>query len=555
MKRLAAILPLLLLLAALFGCSSRTRVSARLDALDTLVSRPPSGPPSAALYDSVLQVLDTLMYDVVGLGEDVEARWHLLYAAAEDKAVRPLLFDTHVRPAYDYYRDATQDGTQGDSTLLHRFAQSCFYMGVHYYHSDSTVLMEQMMHQSADVAKSCGDHYTAYLALNYLSWQIRLDNPAEATRMAEEALREFNLSSHPDVYNEICLLLNAGSVWIHASDKSRALEHYEKALNCSLATPDSLFYGYILASMASYYDVTGNPQTALSYMNEATRHLLETDNSWNLTFSQIYIHNDVLEKAEELLNHNEPCSFLDKFHWLKFMQIVKIRQHDEESALQLNDSLTFYSNRSYLDALAQKNAYFQENLNKEKHLHLQQQRIERMKMIYVVSVGGIILIVLFIWLRLHYRHRMKMLEAAHLRRQAELETQQQKLINRKNQEKISLLKSQLERQSSIMENFKAADNTGSRMMHISDEDWQNLEVALDDTYQQFVTRLRQQFPKMNEDGIRLCMLGKLGLTTHQISNIFSISPLSVTKRKQRLKKDYLSMINSDKTFDEIIANM
>ena len=92
-------------------------------------------------------------------------------------------------------------------------------------------------------------------------------------------------------------------------------------------------------------------------------------------------------------------------------------------------------------------------------------------------------------------------------------------------------------------------------MHLSNDDWQNLEVALDDTYQQFVTRLRQQFPKMNEDGIRLCMLGKLGLTTHQISNIFSISPLSVTKRKQRLRKDYLSFIEEGKTFDEIIENM
>ncbi|MCR4613220.1 MAG: hypothetical protein K5778_04385 [Bacteroidaceae bacterium] len=554
MRTKAFISFLCILLAVLTGCGERARVSARLDALDSLLSLPPSIAEPSADFDSILTQLDTLMYDVVG-DDALEARWNLLYAMTEDKADRPLLFDTHVRPAYDYYRDATQDGTRGDSTLLHRFAQSCFYLGVHYYHSDSTALMEQMMQKSADVAKSCGDHYTAYLALNYLSWQIRLDSPAEAIRMAEEALREFNLSSHQNVYNEICMLLNAGGVWIHASDKSRALEHYEKALNCSLATPDSLFYGYILASMASYYDLTGNPQTALSYMNEATRHLLETDNSWNLIFSQIYLHNDILDKAEVLLTRSNPLSSIEKFHWLKFMQMVKIRQHDEEGSLQLNDSLSFYSNRSYLDALAQKNAYFQENLNKEKLLHLHQQRTERMKMIYVVSVGVIFLIVTLILLWLRYRHRAKMLEAAHLKRQAELETHQQKLINRKNLEKISLLKRQLERQSSIMEHFKAVDDTGSRMMHMSNDDWQNLEVTLDDTYQQFVTRLRQQFPKMNEDGIRLCMLGKLGLTTRQISNIFSISPLSVTKRKQRLRKDYLSVIEDGKTFDEIIENM
>lgn len=547
-------LSVLLLLAVLTGCRDRARMSARLDALDSLVSLPPTSPEPRVDYDSILVQLDTLMYDVVG-DDGLEARWNLLYAMTEDKADRPLLFDLHVRPAYDYFREATQDGTRGDSTSLHRFALSCFYLGVHYYHCDSTALLERMMQKSVDVAKSCGDHYTAYLALVYMSWQIRLDNPVEATRMVEEALQEFRLLNQQNVYNEMCLLLNAGGVWFHSAEKEKALMYYEQALDCSLATPDSLLYGYILASMAFYYDATGDAQTALSYMNEAARHLPENDNSWNLQFSQIYLHNDVLEKAEELLNHNEPCSFLDKFHWLKFMQIVKIRQHDEESALQLNDSLSFYSNRSYLDALAQKNVYFQENLNKEKLLHIQQQKTERMKTLYVVVIGGICISVVFILLRLHHRHRMKILEAIHQRRQAEQETKQQKLINRKNKEKISLLKRQLERQSSIMEHFKAVDDTGSRMMHMTNDDWQSLEVTLDDTYQQFVTHLRRQFPEMNEDGIRLCMLGKLGLTTHQISNIFSISPMSVTKRKQRLRKDYLSVIEEGKTFDEIIENM
>ena len=554
MNRTSPYILSILLLLALLGCGRRSHVEARLDTLDSLFSLPPTSSEPRVNYDSILLQLDTLMYDVIG-DVGLEARWNLLYAMAEDKADHPLLFDLHVRPAYDYFKETTHDGTRGDSTLLHRFAQSCFYMGVHYYHCDSTVLLEQMMQKASEIAKQCNDHYTTYLAQKFLSWQIRLDNPAEATRMAEEALQEFNLSSHQDVYNEICLQLNAGSIWLNSAEKANALKYYEQALDRSLATPDSLFYGYILASMALCYNATGDAQTALSYMNEATRHLPENDNSWNLQFSQIYLHNDALEKAEELLRHSEPHSSAEKFHWLKFMQIVKIRQHDVQGALQLNDSLSFYSNRSYLDALAQKNAYFQENLNKEKLLHLQQQRTERMKTMSVIVIGCICIIVVFFLLQLRYRHRMKMLEAEHKTKQAEQETKQQKLINRKNQEKISLLKSQLERESSIMEHFKATDGTGSQLMHLSNDDWQNLEVALDDTYQQFVTRLRQQFPKMNEDGIRLCMLGKLGLTTHQISNIFSISPLSVTKRKQRLRKDYLSFIEEGKTFDEIIENM
>ncbi len=189
--------------------------------------------------------------------------------------------------------------------------------------------------------------------------------------------------------------------------------------------------------------------------------------------------------------------------------------------------------------------------------------LENERKTHLVVILSLVLLLLFtIFVAFYYRNkrRKQLVSFERTRRKmledrSRLKLQQQEQINRKNLEKISLLKSQLERQSSIMEHFKAVDDTGSRMMHMTNDDWQSLELALDDTYQQFVTRLRQQFPKMNEEGIRLCMLGKLGLTTRQISNIFSISPLSVTKRKQRLRKDYLSVIEEGKTFDEIIENM
>ena len=545
MKRCSLTLFTTLLLTLLLGCRNTTHVEAQLDRLDSLVNEQP---------DSVLALLDSLLPDVVG-DDALTAHWNLLCAAAEDKSDRPLLFDLRIRPAYDYYRDQTNGGTRGDSILLHRFALSCFYLGVYYYHCDSTTQLEQLMQKSVEVAKSCGDHYTAYLALTYLSNQIKIDSPAAATQMAEEALHEYHLTNHQSTYNIICLLLNAGNICIYSSDKQKALDYFEKAIDCSLSTPDSAFYVYILSSIASFYDLTGNSQAAVAYMNQALIHFPDSDNSWNLTYARIYLHHGDLDKAEEQLKHSDTLTPLKKFHWFKYMQMVKIRKHDLEGSQQLNDSLSYYSNKMYLDALAQKNTYFQENLKKEKSIYLQQQRVKKLTAIYIALLVGFLILIGFVLLHTRHRHKMKVLEATHLAKQAQQDARQQKLINQKNLQRIALLKNQLEKQSDIMDYFKMADNVGRKMMHLTNDDWHNLEVALDDSYNFFVSRLRQQFPQMNEEGLRLCMLEKIGLTTHQMSNIFSISPQSVTKRKQRLKKDYLYTIDADKFFDEIIEDM
>ena len=76
----------LVFLAVLTGCADRERVSARLDALDSLLSLPPTGPEPPVNYGLILTQLDTLLPDVVG-DDALEAHWNLLCATAEDKAV------------------------------------------------------------------------------------------------------------------------------------------------------------------------------------------------------------------------------------------------------------------------------------------------------------------------------------------------------------------------------------------------------------------------------------------------------------------------------------
>lgn len=554
MKHILAVIPLFLLLTLLAGCGQRTRVEAQLDTLDSILSIPPDGPEALVDYDSIFHQLDSLQPSVIG-DDALEARWNLLFTMAEDKSDRPLLLDLRIRPAYDYYAAQTQDGTRGDSILLHRFAQSCFYLGAHYYQCDSLARMEQLMHRSAEVSKSCGDHYTAYLALTYLSYQLRLDNSEEATKMSEEALKEYELTQHTNDYNYISLLLNTGAIWLYSPHQEKALNYYEKALNCLKTSEDSVMYAFVYGFMAVYYNMMNDRQKAVEHLEKASKYISEKDNDWDLEFAQIYLNNHDFDKAEALLNSSRTSSPLERFHRDKFLQQIKILKGDINGSLELNDSLSSYSNKMYLEALSQKNSYFKDNFDKEKKLYQQRQHFNKLVMLYSLVVLAVLAAIGFILLHLRHKGKERMLETKHRIQQAEQEKRQLKLILQKNLEKINLLKSQLERQSDIIETFKSADNIGSQYLRLTDDEWHGLEIALDDVYSRFVSKLRQDFPSMSEDGLRLCMLQKIGLTTHQMSNIFSVSPLSITKRKQRLKTKYFSSENNKATFDEIIEKM
>lgn len=559
-------LSVLLLLAVLTGCADRDRVSTRLDALDSLVSLPPTSPEPRVDYDSILVQLDTLMYDVIG-DDALEARWNLLYAMTEDKADRPLLFDLHVRPAYDYYRELTQDGTRGDSTSLHRFALSCFYLGVHYYHCDSTALLERMMQKSVDVAKSCGDHYTAYLALTYLSRQIKSTNSSEAIRLAEDALIEYKKSRHHNPYNEITLLLNVGLCYFSGEIpvRDKAFSYYQQALECSLEH-DSLMLTEVYSHMVYYYFQKKDPSQANVYFQKIKHQVSLQDDKYSVGFfANVYLAVDSLDKAREFIELFLPmANQTEKYYSFLSLQKVALQQNSEAEALSLTDSLRYYAwTMSYEKS---KDIYLLNNETIEKG-----QRIERLKRKNLVQtvtffVAGItllfILCIVFIVIRQRHKRQRHLIEIERMRRQmtSEREKHQQRLtalqiqmkeaeIEQKNR-KLSFLKSYIEKQSNTIEMFKSS--TDSERLSLTEEDWQSLEVALDDSYDNFILKLRTSFPQMKEEAVRLCMLQKISMTNRAISNIFFITSESVKKRKQRLKKVFFPNAPKEQTFEEII---
>lgn len=67
-------------------------------------------------------------------------------------------------------------------------------------------------------------------------------------------------------------------------------------------------------------------------------------------------------------------------------------------------------------------------------------------------------------------------------------------------------------------------------------DWMLLYDSLDILYNGFYSRLRKEFPSLNEMDLQVCCLIKSGFTTSRIADVFCISSPSITKKKYRIRE-------------------
>lgn len=71
---------------------------------------------------------------------------------------------------------------------------------------------------------------------------------------------------------------------------------------------------------------------------------------------------------------------------------------------------------------------------------------------------------------------------------------------------------------------------------ITEEQWHEVTNLINIFFNLFTLRLRTDYPNITDEDIRYCCLIKLNLSTSVISELMSVTPNSVTKRKHRIKE-------------------
>jgi predicted nuclease with TOPRIM domain len=135
------------------------------------------------------------------------------------------------------------------------------------------------------------------------------------------------------------------------------------------------------------------------------------------------------------------------------------------------------------------------------------------------------------------------------KRQLQQEAEHQKTLLHQANEVVAFLQNFILERTEVM---KKLNQSGDSLIYLSPHEWSEIERTLDAIDNNRFANLRKQYPNLQEDDIRLCLLTRLGISNRTIGNIYCISISAVQHRKLKLKKDVFGESNPDITLEQIL---
>ena len=421
---------------------------------------------------------------------------------------------------------------------------------------DSIRQGETLLRKAIQLSEASEDWHTNYIAHQRLAEALSQSNPEEALRLMKQALTVYE--QHPDdERNHVMLLDYAGT---YAAQVAFTKEGpYDEALDFTLRAYDIARKGQMtdlvcqtLTSLANISWAKEDYRQAVDYARQAESLPLQGGDGGGLrpgtlqVLARSYLSLNMLDSAETVYRQIEPG---DDVHMAYIVQsnLAKIALR-RIGATQVEDSVAeafAQVEDFYYKALEQKDEYYQETLRQEmenQQLEYRSQTYRRTLLITIVaSLIVILAIVLLIRNRMHIQEQEK--------RQLQQEAEHQKTLLHQTNEVVAFLQNFILERTEVI---KKLNQSGDSLITLSLHEWSEIERTLNAIDNNRFANIREQYPNMQEDDIRLCILTRLGLSNRTIGNIYCITISAVQHRKLKLKKDVFGENNPDITLEQIL---
>ncbi|MBR5657726.1 MAG: hypothetical protein IKW98_13750 [Prevotella sp.] len=425
--------------------------------------------------------------------------------------------------------------------------------------NDSIRLGETLLRKTIHLAEESKDWHTNYIAYQRLAEALSQGNPEEALRLMKKALTIYE--QHPDdERNHVMLLDYAGTYAAQVAFNAEgsfdeALDFIHRAYDIAEKNQMKNLMCQTLTSLANIEWAKEDYRQAVNYARQAESLPLRGGDGGGLAnllpgtlqvLARSYLSLNMLDSAETVYRQIEPGddvhlayivqSNLAKIS-LRRMGATKVEDDIEEAFEQVEDF--------YYKALEQKDQYYQETLRQE----MENQRLEYRSQMYARTLLTILIASLIvipaIVLIVRYRMRVQRQEKHQLQQEAEHQKAQLHQAN----EVVAFLQNFILERTEVM---KKLNQSGDSLITLNPHEWGEIERTLNAIDNNRFARIREQYPSMQEDDIRLCILTRLGLSNRAIGNIYCITVSAVQHRKLKLKKDVFGESNPDITLEQIL---
>lgn len=334
---------------------------------------------------------------------------------------------------------------------------------------------------------------------------------------------------------------------------------------------DEVRYAKALGNLALVQQHKGNFQSAISLIKKDIEISEKNQSNQNTMYAsillaEIYINNNELSKAEEILKKAENISNSKSYFKKSELQIIKLRLEILKQQDKTDNELTLRRRMIVLDdsiknkdgdiALNEaswmiRKERFQQNINKAND---QVKHESVLKNIYAAIIGMVFLLALFIFLnfkkqlknrQLDYEQKVSLFELDKLKIEQKLSQAHENLgaqvdyLKEKNFQ-IKKLKVEInqikESSSNYLEKDKRKLDTllGSHLM--TENNWNAFKREFQKENPEFYKLLQEDFPEITDSNKRIILLQKLDFSNNEIAELLGITTEAVKKSKQRLKK-------------------
>ena len=418
--------------------------------------------------------------------------------------------------------------------------------------NDSIRLGETLLRKTIRLAEESEDWHTNYIAYQRLAEALSQSNPEEALRLMKKALTIYE--QHPDdERNNVILLDYAGTyasqvAFTTEGSFDEALEFVNKAYDIAKKNQMTDLMCQTLTSLANIAWAKEEYYEALNYAHQAESVATDDLRPGTLqVLARSYLDLDMLDSAETVYRQIEPGdnvhlayivqSSLAKIA-LRRMGATKLEDDIDEAFEQVEDF--------YYKALEQKDQYYQETLRQE----LDNQQLEYRSQMYartiLITIVASLIVILAMVLMIRYRMQAQRQEKRQLQQEAEHQKAQLHQAN----EVVTFLQNFILERTEAM---KKLNQSGDSLIYLSPHEWNEVERTLNAIDNNRFATIREQYPNMQEDDIRLCLLTRLGISNRVIGNIYCITISAVQHRKLKLKKDVFGETNPDITLEQILT--
>lgn len=532
-KTLATIFCLLLLVAS---CHNNEKEQILLSRLSVGIELHP---------DSVLQVLDSLKENMSFTSIN-EARWNLLYVRAFEEKTYALPSDSLVLAATDVLCK------KGD---VREQAYSYFYLGRWHMEKEENNEAMSCYLKALDLAKEVEEYRLAGLVCSYMG-DVYLEEERYDRRISILKEAEMCFTQSRNARSQLFTLKKIAHTFLFQNLPDSALIYCAQADVLARKINDQDAIANVLHEYASIYSIKKDFEAAEFYIKKAME--ITTDSALKEKETLLYIDINIeLKKYNIATDYLLPLLQLENLplivkadNLLKLSQI-KEGQKDYHGALKYIQE--YYDVYDSLMNFRQGINTLKIESNRERERFSLEMAQREKTIVYLIILSGSLLlgefIVCWAWRKSFKKCRVSRREICILKKECE-KIKIQLLSNSEQLQKMSLLSSvPSHKQKEIKEKLEEAFLSSE----VTSEDWIKLEEQVNQSQNDFVQKLRAQYPALSEDEIHMIILIRLGWDNNQLATFYRIKIETVMTKRSRARKKML--LKREEDMDEFVRQL